>query len=102
MLLQGILTAKSSKKRTSSNNGIIFADTVVGCQAFLDRLIEPFKAKVMEKASKVVNNGEYGKAIKESSGSWEPKMDYTISEIDKKEERRKKAAGGGKGRYPPR
>ena len=76
------------------------ADTVVGCQSFLDRLIEPFKAKVMEKATKVVNNGEYGKAIKESSGNREPKMDYTITEqIDKKEERRKKAATGAKGRY---
>ena len=96
LLLQKILS--STKKRSSSVNGIILAETVVTCQAFLDSLIDPFKAKVTEKATKVVNNGEYGKAIKETATNQDAKVDYSLSEqIDKKEERRKKAAGGSKG-----
>ena len=97
LLLQRIL-ATSTKKRSSNVNGIILAETVVTCQAFLDRLIEPFKANVTEKATKVVNNGEYGKAIKEHATNNDSKFDYSLSEqVDKKEERRKKAAGGSKG-----
>ena len=96
LLLQKILS--STKKRSSSVNGIILAETVVTCQSFLDRLIDPFKANVTEKATKVVNNGEYGKAIKETATNQDAKVDYSLSEqIDKKEERRKKAAGGSKG-----
>ena len=97
LLLQKILSS-STKKRSSNVNGIILAETVVTCQAFLDRLVEPFKVNVTEKATKVVNNGEYGKAIKENATNQDSKFDYSTSEqVDKKEERRKKAAGGSKG-----
>merc|ERR1712223_719149 len=96
LLLQRILS--SSSKKRSSVNGIILAETVVTCQAFIDRLIEPFKVNVTEKATKVVNNGEYGKAIKENATNQDSKFDYSTPEqVDKKEERRKKAAGGSKG-----
>ena len=97
LLLQRILSS-SSKKRSSSISGIILAETVVTCQAFIDKLVEPFKPNVTEKATKVVNNGEYGKAIKENTTNQDSKFDYSTSEqVDKKEERRKKAAGGSKG-----
>ena len=98
ILLQKIITDHSSKKRVSSANGIILAETVVTCQGFLDRLIEPFKEKITEKATRVVNNGEYGKAIKDSVGGQDDKFDFSMTDqVDKKEERRKKAAGGSKG-----
>ena len=98
LLLQKIISKHSAKKRPSSVDGIILAETVVTCQAFLDNLIEPFREKVTEKATKVVNNGAYGKAIKETAGGQETKFDYSLADqIDKKEERRKKAAGGSKG-----
>ena len=63
ILLQGIIASKMAKKRSSSNSGIILAETVVTCQAFLDRLVEPFKEKINEKAAKVVNNGDYGLSL---------------------------------------
>jgi hypothetical protein len=98
LLLQKLVASTSGRKRASSVNGIILAETVVTCQAFLDRLVEPFKAKVTEKATKVVNNGDYGKAIKETAMSPDCTFDYSLSDqVDKKEERRKKAAGGSKG-----
>ena len=98
ILLQKVVASTSGKKRASSDTGIILAETVVTCQAFLDRLVEPFKAKITEKATKVVNNGDYGKAIKETAMSPDSTFDYSLSDqVDKKEERRKKAAGGGKG-----
>ena len=60
--------------------------------------MEPFKANVTEKATKVVSNGDYGKAIKEHATNDDAKFDYSVSEqVDKKEERRKKASGGSKG-----
>ena len=94
--IYGDAGSKSGRKRSTSNVGktpLIFAETVVTCQNFLDRLVEPFKDKARDKAAKVVNNGEYAKATKDASET----VDYQGQEVvDRKEERRKKAAGGAK------
>jgi len=90
----------SSRKRNSSSSAgkmpIVLAETVVTCQAFIDRLVEPFKERLDDKAAKAVNSGEYGKATKVGKAETKDFAASGEAVMDKKEERRKKAAGGAK------
>lgn len=92
--------SSGGKKRVSSSSAgktpVVLAETVVTCQAFIDRLVEPFKDKIDEKAAKAVNSGEYGKATKVAAETKDFSASAGVPDVDKKEERRKKAAGGGK------
>ena len=47
----------ASQKKGQWLNAVIYCDTIVASKAMLARLREPFKTKMTEKATQVVENG---------------------------------------------